>query len=299
MKVFLTGGTGFLGRPLVEALLARGDACAVVSRQEAKPWGDRVTMVRGDTLKPGTWQRAVDGHDVVVNLAGIPLVEPPIRWTAARKDLLRRSRVDTTTHVAEAIRSAARRPKQLLSASAVGYYGDRGDRTIDDHATAGDDFLAQLCLQWERAAEAVGDVTGVARLRIAPVVGRGGGILAPLLTPFKLGLGGPWGPGTQWLPWIALEDWVRAALFVMDKAFDGPINITAPEPVTVATFARTLGAALHRPAVVSLPTMALKLALGEQAMVLLVSQRLVPRRLREAGFTWKHGTLQGALERSI
>jgi hypothetical protein len=299
MKVFLTGGTGFLGRPLVEALLTRGDSCTVVSRQEAKPWGDRVTMVRGDTMEPGTWQRAVDGHDVVVNLAGVPLVEPPIRWTAARKDLLRRSRVDTTTHVAEAIRSAARRPKQFLSASAVGYYGDRGDRTIDDHATAGDDFLAQLCLQWERAAEAVGDVTGVARLRIAPVVGKGGGILAPLLTPFKLGLGGPWGPGTQWLPWIALEDWVRAALFIMDKAFDGPINITAPEPVTVATFARTLGRALHRPAVIPLPTVALKLALGEQAMVLLVSQRLVPRRLREAGFAWKHGTLQGALERSI
>ena len=299
MRIFLTGGTGFLGRALVDALLARGDHVTIVSRRDAQPWGDRVRMVPGDTSEPGEWQRAVDGHDVVVNLAGLPLVELPQRWTDARKALLRSSRVDTTVNVADAIRRAATRPTHLVSASAVGYYGDRGEQRLDEHATAGDDFMARLCVDWERAAEAVGEITRVSRLRSAPVVGTGGGVVAPLLLPFKLGLGGPWGPGTQWLPWIAQGDWVRAVLFVLDHDLDGPVNLAAPAAVTVNEFVRTLGAALHRPAIIPMPTLALKLALGEQSTALLVSQRVDPRRLREAGFVWESKTLQEALERSV
>lgn len=299
MKVLLTGGTGFLGRAVVEALLERGAAVTVISRRADRPWGQRVTMARGDTTEPGDWMRSVDGQDVVINLVGAPIVELPRRWTDARKETLRATRVQTTAHLVDALRRAAARPAHLVNQSAVGYYGDRGEQRLDEHATPGDDFLATLCRDWERAAEAAGDMTRVTRLRTAPVIGEGGGVLAPMLLPFKLGLGGPWGAGTQWFPWLDLEDFVRAVLFIIDRKLDGPVNLAGPEPVRVTDFARALGAALHRPALIPAPAVVLKLALGEQAIALLASQRVVPRRLAEAGFQWESRTLQESLERSL
>lgn len=299
MRILLTGGTGFLGSALVEALLARGDTCTVVSRSRDDPFGGRVALVRGDTTHPGEWQRAVAGVDAVVNLAGVTVVDPFTRWTRGRKALIRSSRVGTTINVGDAIRHAPTPPPAFVSSSAVGYYGDGGDRPLDEHATGGDDFLAGLCVAWERAADQVGDITRVVRLRSAPVLGPGGGLLGPMLLPFKLGVGGAWGPGDQWLPWIAREDWVRAVLFLLEGDLAGPVNLAAPGTVTVDRFVRTLGHVLHRPTVLSVPAFALRLALGEQADALLVSQRVVPRRLMEAGFTWKHNALQEALERAV
>lgn len=296
MRVFLTGGTGFIGTHVVRALLARGDECVVVSRSERDPWRDpRVRLVRGDPTAAGDWQRDVAGADAVINLAGAPIVEPPKRWTAARKFLLRESRVQTTRQVVAAIRTASPTPAALLSSSAIGFYGSDGDRPLDESAPAGDDFLARLAREWEAAAEDARDVTRVALLRTGNVLGTGGGALAPMLPIFKAGLGGPWGDGTQWWSWIHIADQVGLMLFALDRGLSGPVNLTAPHPVTVNEFARTLGTVLQRPTVFRVPAPLLKLALGEAAAALLNLPRVIPKRAQDAGYAFRFPTLEGAL----
>ena len=300
MKVFLTGGTGFIGRHLVDALTARGDECVVVSRSGTDPWRRAaVRVVRGDPKERGAWQREVDGVDTVVNLAGEPLVEPPQRWTDARKARLRASRVASTARVAEAITGAASPPGVLLSGSAVGYYGPRGDEKLDESATAGDDFLGRLAVAWEAAAKPAESASRVVYLRNGLVLGVDGGALERFLPVFKLGLGGPWGSGEQWWSWIHIADHVGLILHLLDHDVHGPVNLTAPNPVTVNAFAKALGKALHRPAVLRIPAFAVRLALGEAATALLDLQRVVPAKALASGYAFRFPRVEEALEELV
>lgn len=297
MRIVVTGGTGFIGSSLVRALADRGDECVVVSRGGAHP-GDRpeISVVRGDPTAPGDWQDTIDGADAVVNLAGAPIIDPKRRWSAARKRLLKQSRVDATRNVVAAIRSARRPPRVLLSSSAIGYYGPRGADVVDEADPAGDDFLASLCWEWEHGALEADDLARVVLLRTGMVLGRGGGVLSALLPMFKIGLGGPWGSGNQWWSWIHMADEIGLILHAMDHEIAGPVNLTAPNPVTVSAFASALGKVLGKPAVLAAPAFALRIGLGEAAKALLDLQRVVPRRALGSGFTFAFPQLDRALE---
>jgi len=179
--------------------------------------------------------------------------------------------------------------------SAIGYYGSRGDRLLDETAPPGSDFLARVCVEWEEAARAAENVTRVTIMRGAPVLGHGGGVLAPMLTPFRLGVGGPWGPGTQWWSWVHIADVVGVILLALDREIPGAVNVAAPTPVTVTEFAKTLGEVLHRPAFAHMPEFALRIGLGEAADVLLASQRVVPRRALDLGYAFRFAELRPAL----
>jgi len=297
MKVFLTGGTGFIGRHLVAALVARGDTCVVVSRKTAAPWiPNGLEVVPGDTTRPGPWQTALGSCDAVVNLAGAPIVDPPHRWTDAQKRLIRESRIETTHSVVDAIRHAPSPPAVLVSASGADYYGSRGDRKLDETDAPGEGFLARVCIDWEEAARAAADVTRVTVIRSGLVLGADGGVLDRMITPFKLGLGGPWGSGTQWWPWIHLDDQVGLVQLALDRVLPGAVNATSPNPVTVEAFARTLASVLNRPAVARVPEFALRLALGEAADALLSSKRMIPSRALDVGYAFKYPELRPALE---
>jgi uncharacterized protein (TIGR01777 family) len=296
VKAFVTGGTGFIGRNLVRALADHGADVVVISRGRDDPWRlPRVRMIQADPTRPGDWQAAVSGCTVVFNLAGTRIVDPPHRWNERRKADIRDSRVATTINLVQAIRTSASRPAALVSQSGVDYYGSRGDDVLDETAASGDGFLAQVCREWEAAAKQAEDVARVSVLRTAIVLGRTGGALQPMLTPFKLGLGGPWGSGRQWWPWIHMTDVVGLMLFVCDRALTGAINVAAPNPVTVEAFARELGSVLQRPARARIPDTVLKLALGEAAEVLLDSKRVVPARALAAGYQFAFPTLGPAL----
>ena len=296
MRVFLTGGTGFIGAHLIRALRQRGDECVVVSRGGSEALAEMgVRVIRADPTAPGPWQEAIDGCDAVVNLAGAKIVDPPHRWTAARKRELRSSRIETTRCVVEAIAGAARRPAVLVSASAIGYYGPRGDDILDESQPAGTDFLASLAAEWEAAAEPAQAHLRVTMLRGGLALGADGGVLAAMTPIFKLGLGGPWGDGLEWWSWIHVEDQVRLTLFALDGTLEGPVNATAPHPVTVRDFVHALGHALHRPAVARVPEFAVRAALGEAADALLRLQRVVPTKALDAGFEFRFDTLDAAL----
>ena len=297
MRVFLTGATGFIGRYLVRALLDRGDHCTVVSRTGHNPWADsRVTIIHADPARPGEWQRAVAGTDALVNLAGERIVHPLHRWTAGRKAGLVASRVETTRQVVAAIRAASPRPRVLVSGSAIGFYGARGDDILDESASAGRDFLAELAVEWERAAQDAGDVTRVVLFRTGLVLAGNAPAIAPLLPLFRVGLGGSWGNGRQWWSWIHIADLVGLALLAIDGPLAGPVNVTAPNPVTVDEFAFTLGAVFRRPVLFRMPAIGLRLALGEAADVLLQLQRVVPAKALAAGYQFRFPSLRKALE---
>lgn len=296
MRVFLTGGTGFIGSQLVRALTGRGDECVVLSRSARDPWNrGNVRLVSGTPTAPGRWYADLATCDAVVNLAGARIVDPAHRWTPARKSLLRDSRIQTTRCVVEAIAAAGERPKVLVSGSAIGYYGPRGDTVVDESTPAGSDFLATLAAEWEAAALEAPPTVRVVLLRTGLALGRGGGVLDALTPLFKLGLGGPWGDGTQWWSWIHVEDQVRLILHLIDGDTAGPVNATAPNPVTVNEFAKALGAALHRPALARAPAFALRMMLGEAAGALLDLQRVAPRRAIESGFAFGYPDLETAL----
>jgi uncharacterized protein (TIGR01777 family) len=296
VRLFVVGGTGFIGNSLVRTATGGGHHVVVLSRSGRDRWRDpRVTVATGDAAQPGGWCRALDGADAVVNLAGATIVDPLHPWTAARKRLLMESRVATTRGIVRAIGEARRPPATLVNASAVGYYGSRGGQVLDESASPGSDFAASLAVEWERAAHEADAVTRVVCLRSGMVLGDGGGVLARFVPLFKAGLGGPWGPGDQWWPWIHLADEVGFVLHAIERGLAGPFNLAAPEPVTVAEFARALGRVLGRPAVLRAPSVALRLTLGEAAEALLASLRAMPQRALEAGYTFAFPALDGAL----
>jgi uncharacterized protein (TIGR01777 family) len=294
MRTVVTGGTGLIGR----ALLRRLPQPAVVFSRAGKPAVSPVgagDIVRWDPVAGPPPTAALEGADVVFNLMGEPAADG--RWTAEKKRRIRDSRVVGTRNLVAGLAALALRPRVLVSASAVGYYGDRGDEILDERSSRGEDFLADLCVDWEReamAAERLG--VRVVFVRIGLVMTRDGGALGKMLPAFRLGAGGRLGSGRQWMPWIHIDDLVGLLLFA--SAHDllrGPLNGTAPAPVTNADFSAALGRALHRPALLPVPAFALQAAFGEMSGMLMASQRVLPRRALDSGYVFAHPGLDGAL----
>jgi uncharacterized protein (TIGR01777 family) len=300
MRVTVTGATGMLGRQLVEELLDRGDEVTVLSRDAAK--ADRLFGGRVDALAwadPKGEQPPADslrGRDGVVHLLGEPVAQ---RWTADSRREIRDSRVLATRDLVAGLRELPddRRPGTLVSQSASGYYGPRGDEPVTEDEPAGDDFLAQVCVDWEaeaRAATALG--VRVALARTGVVLSESGGALEKMLPPFKLGVGGPVAGGRQYMPWIHTDDVVGALIFLLDEArAEGPVNLTAPEPATNAALSKALGRVLHRPAIAPVPGLAVKALYGEMAQIVTTGVNAVPARLRELGYEFREPRLEPAL----
>ena len=275
-RVAISGASGFVGRAVVAALPSANYETVALARNS----------------------NAVDGYDAVIHLRGESVSG---RWTAAKKAAIATSRVDGTRELVASLAAAKSRPRVLVCASAVGYYGDRGEEMLVESSAPGNDFLADVCVRWEaaaREAEALG--VRVVILRFGVVLGNNGGALAQMKLPFSLGLGGPMGNGRQFLPWIALADVAALCRFALEnEGLRGPYNAVAPEIVTNAQFARALGGALKRPAILPAPAFALRVVLGEFAETLLASQRVLPAGVRAAGFTWRYTTLDAALAASV
>jgi uncharacterized protein (TIGR01777 family) len=285
-----------IGSALVTRLRERGHTVRrlVRSARELRP-----DDVAWDATAATLDERVLAGCDAVVHLAGAPIAQ---RWTSDRKRDIRESRVRGTSSIANAVAAMAVKPRVVLSGSAIGYYGDRGDEALDEQSTAGSDFLSRLGREWEGAAAPIANAgVRLVLLRTGIVLSARGGALAKMLPPFKLGLGGRMGSGRQWMSWISLEDHLRAmehALF--SDALHGPANLVAPNPVTNAQFADTLGKVLSRPAIIPVPRFALELAFGEMAeATILASQRAMPRALLDSRFAFEHATLEVALRASI
>jgi uncharacterized protein (TIGR01777 family) len=293
--VGVTGAGGFIGGALCAALAARGERVRPFVRGRAAASGEIAWDPARGTLDPSV----LEGLDAIVHLSGASLAGP--RWTAARKRELVESRVGATGTLARAIASCRRPPRVLVSGSAVGWYGDRGDEPLTESSAPGTGFLSQLARDWEAAAEpARAAGVRVAHPRTGLVLARGGGVLGALERPFALGLGGPLADGRTWWSWIARSDLVAALLFALrEEHVNGPFNAVSPSPVRQGEFARALGRALHRPALVPAPRLALRLALGREPAddMLLASQRAEPRVLLEAGFRFEAPALGPYLDR--
>ncbi|WP_248733128.1 TIGR01777 family oxidoreductase [Pseudomonas sp. MWU13-2517] len=293
MHILLTGGTGLIGRQLCRYWLAQGHRLTVWSRdpeQVAKLCGEHVLGV-------GRLQEVIGAVDAVINLAGAPIADRP--WTKKRKTLLWSSRISLTETLLAWMEGLEQKPAVLISGSAVGWYGDGGERELNEASgPVQDDFPSQLCIAWEETAlraEALG--VRVVLVRTGLVLAAEGGFLSRLLLPFKLALGGPIGDGRQWMPWVHIKDQIALIDFLLHKPdASGPYNACAPHPVRNREFAKTLGRVLHRPAFMPLPALALKIGLGELSGLLLGGQKAVPERLLAAGFTFQFTELHAALE---
>jgi uncharacterized protein len=297
MRVIISGGSGLLGTALVGALAEERHEVVVLTRGSAASPSPRVRHVPwtpdGGT---GAWTAALEGAEAVINLAGESIGAG--RWSAGRKRHLEDSRVLATRSLVEAIAASSAPPPVFISGSAVGYYGPCRDDIVTEASPAGADFLAHVCARWEaEAARAESSTVRVIGLRTGLVLDRKGGALPRMLLPFTLGIGGPLGSGRQYWPWIHIDDWVNLVRWtIVTPAVSGPVNVTSPNPVPNAEFARSLGRAMHRPAFLPTPGFALRLMLGEMADGLLLSgQRAVPAKALELGFTFRYEGLEDAL----
>jgi uncharacterized protein len=293
MKVAVTGASGLIGSALTASLRASGDQVVTLVRRTPASASEIAWDPRSHLggLEPGT----LDGTDAVVHLAGAGVADH--RWTESYKDEIRSSRVQGTGALTEFLAAMSQPPAVLLSGSAVGWYGDTGAREVDESAPAGGGFLAGVVRDWEAAADPARQAgIRVATLRSGLVMSRHGGVLAKLLSPFRLGLGAKLGSGRQYMSWVSLHDWIRAARFLLDhQEVSGPVNLTAPNPETNAAFTTALAGALHRPALLSIPSPVLSVALGGVTSDLMTSARALPRVLLEAGFEFTYPDLAGAL----
>jgi uncharacterized protein len=307
MRVTVTGATGLIGTRLVAALARRGDEVTVLSRDPARArerLGSGILALRWDPLGEPPPADALAGRDGVIHLAGEPVAQ---RWSAAAKERIRTSRETGTANLVAGLRSADPRPGTLVSASAVGYYGPRGDEEVAESEAAGGDFLAGVCVAWERAAQAAAELgVRVAVVRTGIVLDPDGGALAKMLPPFKAGVGGPVAGGRQWMPWIHVEDLVGLYVAALDGSdaggdgdWSGPLNGGAPQPATNRDFSKALGRALHRPAVAPVPALALRALYGEMAQIVTTGQRAIPQRPLALGYRFRHPELDAALRSAL
>lgn len=292
MKVAVSGVSGMIGSALRSSLVKDAHDVIALTRQPSLPPLESITW----DIDNGRFDASgLENVDAVVHLAGEPVAQ---RWNDVRKKEIRDSRVRSTRLVVEGLKSLKNPPKVLVSASAVGFYGDGGDTELDESAPAGEGFLPDVCQEWEKATmETLGLGIRAVCLRIGIVLSTKGGALGKMLLPFKLGVGGPVGSGKQWMPWIHIDDIVGALRYVLaNDDLVGAVNATAPHPVTNAEFSKALGRALHRPAFMPAPAFGLKLLFGEMAEILLEGQRAVPKKLQFAGYEFKYPDLADALE---
>ncbi|MBI4525271.1 MAG: TIGR01777 family protein [Deltaproteobacteria bacterium] len=300
MRFIIAGGTGFIGETLCRRLLEAGHSLTILTRKpvpaavlSAKKWAT------WDARSPGPWEETLEGADGVVNLAGEPIAAR--RWTREQKKRIRESRINATRALVNAIAQRRRKPKLLLNASAVGYYGPRGDEIVTEESGPGNDFLGRVCHEWEQeATKAESSGAIVIRLRTGIVLGRDGGALAKMVPPFKFYVGGPLGSGKQWVPWIHLDDEVGLIQFLLENSgASGAVNATAPNPVRMKEFSDALGRVLRRPSWAPVPGFALRLLLGEMADMLLTGQQALPAQARKRGYGFRYSALEDALQACI
>ena len=291
MKILVAGASGLVGSALIPSLESDGAEINRLVRSSPK-----ANEIEWHPNHGGIDATRLEGFDAIINLAGENIAEG--RWTDEKKRKIRDSRVDGTHLLSEAIAKLATKPRVFLCASATGFYGDRDDEILDETSDSGGGFLANVCRDWEGATEPTAKAgVRVVNLRFGPILAHEGGMLGKMLTPFKMGMGGKVGSGKQYISWVAIDDVIGAIkLALADESIHGPLNVVSPNPVTNEEFTKTLGEVLSRPTVMSIPAFAARLAFGEMAdEMLLVSQRVAPKKLNEAGYQFKHPELESAL----
>ena len=293
MKITITGASGLIGRRLMKPLIADGHALTVLSRHAGTNLPGNVKLSVWDPAKGEPAADALRDADAVIHLAGEPVAQ---RWSAEVKRRILESRVVGTRKLVEALGKLDRRPAVLVSSSAVGYYGSRGDEPLVESSGPGKGYLPEVCVAWEKEAEAA-EALGirVVRLRTGVVLDARGGALQKMLPPFRMGVGGKVGDGRQWMPWIHIHDLVGMIQFALGGPLQGPVNGVGPDPVTNAAFTQALGAALKRPAVFPVPGFLLKIVFGEMSEVLMASQKVLPKAAESAGYVFKYPQLGPAL----
>jgi hypothetical protein len=297
VNITISGASGLIGRRLLKVLAQDGHSLTALSRHAGTNLPPGVRLSVWDPAKGEPPADGLRDADAVIHLAGTPVAQ---RWNAAVKREIRESRVAGTRNLVQAMAKLARKPPVFICASATGYYGSRGDELLSEASAPGNDFLAEVCVAWEReaaAAEAFG--VRVVRVRTGIVLDARGGALPRMLTPFKMGVGGKLGNGRHWMAWIHLDDLASLFQFALMKPVSGAVNGTAPNPVTNAEFTRALAAAVHRPAIFPVPGLALKLLFGEMGNILLASQRVTPQAVESAGFTFRFPQLAPALSDAL
>ncbi|WP_447970903.1 TIGR01777 family oxidoreductase [Nitrospira sp. M1] len=289
MNVIVTGGTGFIGRQVCQALIEKHHAVTVISRQPTP--SQRHTVTHTKTVNWDMLEQAVNGADAIINLAGAPIADA--RWTPSRKDILLKSRIETTRRLVTAIGHASSKPSLLINASGIGFYGSDDTAIMTEASPKGEGFLANLSEEWElEANRAAQHGVRVICLRMGMVLGTEGGALRKMTTPFKFYVGGPIAPGTQKISWIDIRDLTRLFIWLLkEEKVSGPINVVAPESVSMNEFCKTLGTALHRPSWIPVPAFVLQLLLGELSEMLTTGQRVIPQKLTHEGFDFMYPTL--------
>ncbi len=299
MNIMITGGTGFIGRALCTTLSRDGHRITLLTRHAdaiSQTYGNTMTLVQWNGQDTGPWEQALEGVDAVIHLAGAPIADA--RWTKERKQLITDSRISSTRLLVTALSRRSSKPATLISASGIGYYGARDDRPLDEGATRGQGFLADLCLEWEAEALRAAEYgTRVVMLRTGMVLEQDGGALPKMVVPFRLFAGGPIMPGNQWVSWIHRRDHIGLIQWALTTAtVSGPVNAVAPEPVQMKLFCEILGRVLHRPSWISVPRMALSLLLGELGTLLTTGQRVIPEKALAGGYRFRYPTLDSALQ---
>jgi len=297
MKILMTGGTGFVGRQLTSRLVQEGHEVTIITRSPKGPKSESggIYYLQGDPTQKGPWQESIKGHEVIINLSGASIFS---RWTEEHKRAIRESRIRTTRNIVEGIISPPDKKTALFSASAVGYYGFHGDEELDETSPPGNDFLARIGVEWEKEAlKAAEKGARVVTTRFGIVLGEKGGALGQMVPLFKKFIGGPIGSGLQWFSWVHIKDLAEAFVFLMKHPeISGPVNLCSPNPVRNRELAKALGKVLHRPSFFSAPGFMVKLVLGEFGSVILEGQKVIPRRLLDAGFVFRYPTIDQALQ---
>ena len=297
MQIVVTGGTGFIGRPLCASLCQDGHRVTLLTRRIETQWpcGSTVTAVEWNGREAGAWEKCLDGADAVINLAGAPIADG--RWNDVRKQLLMDSRVLSTRLLVEALSRCSSKPRTLINASGIGYYGSSDDHVLDEGAARGQGFLADLCLAWEAEALRAAELgVRVVMLRTGMVLEQDGGALPKMLLPFRFFAGGPIMPGTQWVSWIHRRDHIGLIQWILTTpSVSGPVNAVAPEAVTMNRFCDALGRALHRPSWLPVPGFALHMALGELGTLMTTGQRVIPAKALARGYVFQYPKLEPAL----